>query len=82
MIIKYSFFMKNPFVNLFKKKPKAEGEAPVPKANDKKKKAGFLSNFFKNRLGKYSVQGEEIVGVELTLSLIHISEPTRRNPIS
>ena len=66
--------MKNPFVNLFKKKPKAEGEAPVPKADDKKKKAGFLSNFFKNRLGKSSVQGEEIVGVELTPTEIRLAQ--------
>ena len=66
--------MKNPFVNLFKKKPKTEGEAPVPKADDKKKKAGFLSNFFKNRLGKSSVQGEEIVGVELTPTEIRLAQ--------
>jgi len=66
--------MKNPFENLFKKKPKAEGEAPVPKADDKKKKAGFLSNFFKNRLGKSSIQGEEIVGVELTPTEIRLAQ--------
>ena len=65
--------MKNPFENLFKKKPKAEGKAPVPKADDKKKKAGFLSNFFKNRLGKSSIQGEEIVGVELTPTEIRLA---------
>ena len=66
--------MKNPFENLFKKKPKAEGKAPVPKADDKKKKAGFLSNFFKNRLGKSSIQGEEIVGVELTPTEIRLAQ--------
>ena len=55
MIIENSLFMKNPFANLLKKKPKVEGDAPVPKGEDKKKKDGFLSNFFKNRLGKSSV---------------------------
>ena len=66
--------MKNPFQNLFKKKTKTEGETPVPKADNKKKKGGFLSNFFKNRLGKSSVQGEEIVGVELTPTEIRLAQ--------
>ena len=34
--------MKNPFANLFKKKPKGEENTPIPQAQDKKKE-GFLS---------------------------------------
>ena len=30
--------MKNPFANLFKKTPKGDGGAPVPQAQDTKKK--------------------------------------------
>ena len=42
--------MKNPFANLFKKKPKGDEGTPVPKAQDTKKKEGFFSKFFKNRM--------------------------------
>ena len=66
--------MKNPFANLFKKKPKGDEGTPVPKAQDKKKKEGFFSKFFKNRLGKSAVQGEEIVGVELTPTEIRLAQ--------
>ena len=66
--------MKNPFTNLFKKKPKGNENTPVPKAQDKKKKESFLSRFFKNRLGKSAVQGEEIVGVELTPTEIRLAQ--------
>ena len=66
--------MKNPFANLFKKKPKGDGGAPVPQAQDTKKKEGFFSKFFKNRLGKSAVQGEEIVGVELTPTEIRLAQ--------
>ena len=66
--------MKNPFANLFKKKPKGEEGTPVPQVQDKKKKEGFFSKFFKNRLGKSAVQGEEIVGVELTPSEIRLAQ--------
>ena len=55
--------MKNPFANLFKKKSKEGEQTPVPKKEEKKKKEGFLGKFFKNRIGKSAVQGEEIVGV-------------------
>ena len=65
--------MKNPFANLLKKKPKVGTESPVPKKEDKKKKEGFFSKFFKNRLGKSAVQGEEIVGVELSPTEIPLS---------
>ena len=68
--------MKNPFANLFKKKPKVGTESPVPKKEDKKKKEGFFSKFFKNRLGKSAVQGEEIVGVELSPTEIRLAQLT------
>ena len=58
--------MKNPFANLFKKKSKEGEQTPVPKKEEKKKKESFLGKFFKNRIGKSAVQGEEIVGVELS----------------
>ncbi len=66
--------MKNPFSNLFKKKAKSDQGNPVPQAQDKKKKEGFFSKFFKNRLGKSAVQGEEIVGVELTPTEIRLAQ--------
>ena len=66
--------MKNPFANLFKKKPKEDENAPVLQAQDKKKKEGFFSRFFKNRLGKSAIQGEEIVGVELTPTEIRLAQ--------
>ena len=44
--------MKNPFVNLFKKKATGDENTPIPQSQDKKKKEGFFSKFFKNRLGK------------------------------
>ncbi len=66
--------MKNPFANLFKKKPKGDEGKPVPQVQDTKKKEGFFSKFFKNRLGKSAVQGEEIVGVELTPTEIRLAQ--------
>jgi type IV pilus assembly protein PilN len=67
--------MKNPFSNLFKKKDLKSGEAnPAPKTKEKKKKSGFFDKFLKNRLGKSSVQGEEIVGVELTANEIRLAQ--------
>ena len=68
--------MKNPFSNLFKKKQNNQGDAPVPQKEEKKKKEGFFSKFFKNRLGKSAVQGEEIVGVELTNKEIRLAQIT------
>ena len=67
--------MKNPFSNLklFNKKSK-DGEAvAVPKA-DKPKKENFFSKLLKNRLGKSSIKGEEILGVELTTSEIRLAQ--------
>ena len=67
--------MKNPFANLFKKKSKAPaGAPPVPKGGETKKKEGFFDKFLKNRLGKQSIKGEEILGVELTPSEIRLSQ--------
>ena len=66
--------MKNPFANLFKKKPKGDENTPIPQSQDKKKKEGFFSKFLKNRLGKSAVQGEEIVGVELTPTEIRLAQ--------
>ena len=68
--------MKNPFANLFKKKSKEGEQTPVPKKEEKKKKEGFLSKFFKNRIGKSAVQGEEIVGVELSPTEIRLAQLT------
>ena len=67
--------MKNPFSNLklFKKKSKEGEVAPAPKA-DKSKKENFFSKLLKNRLGKSSSKGEEILGVELTTSEIRLAQ--------
>ena len=64
--------MKNPFANLFKKKQKSD--APVPKPEVGNKKESFFSKFLKNRLGKSTAKGEEIIGVELTPSEIRLSQ--------
>ncbi len=68
--------MKNPFANLFKKKSKEVEQTPVPKKEEKKKKESFLGKFFKNRIGKSAVQGEEIVGVELSPTEIRLAQLT------
>jgi len=65
--------MKNPFSNLFKKKNK-EGQQVAPPTSVEKKKKGFFDNFLKNRLGKQAVQGEEVVGVELTPEEIRLAQ--------
>ena len=66
--------MKNPFANLFKKKKKDEADKPPIPTGDKPKKEGFFDKFLKNRLGKQSIKGEEILGVELTPSEIRLSQ--------
>ena len=64
--------MKNPLSNLFKKK---DGAAPaVTPPSTKGKKEGFFSKFIKNRLGKSSVKGEEIVGVDLSANEIRLAQ--------
>ena len=64
--------MKNPFANLFKKKKQID--APVPKPQAENKKESFFSKFLKNRLGKSTAKGEEIIGVELTPTEIRLSQ--------
>ena len=67
--------MKNLFANLFKKKKKDDANAPpVPQGGESKKKEGFFSKLLKNRLGKQSIKGEEILGVELTPTEIRLSQ--------
>ncbi len=67
--------MKNPFANLFKKKANEEKSSPpVPKGDEGKKKEGFFNKLLKNRLGKQSIKGEEILGVELTPNEIRLSQ--------
>ena len=66
--------MKNPFANLFKKKKKDEADKPPIPTGDKPKKEGFFDKFLKNRLGKQSIKGEEILGVELPTSEIRLSK--------
>ena len=64
--------MKNSFVNLFKKKKQTD--APVPKPKVENKKESFFSKFLKNRLGKSTARGEEMIGVELTPTEIRLSQ--------
>ena len=69
--------MKNLFANLFKKKVQAGEKNITPQPSekkDKKKSFSFFDKFLKNRLGKSAVQGEEIVGVELTPQEIRLSQ--------
>ena len=66
--------MKNPFANLFKKNSNKDAPStPTPKP-DTKKKEGFFSKLLKNRLGKSSIKGEEILGVELTPNEIRLAQ--------
>ena len=67
--------MKNPFANLFKKKSKdGAPDKPVPKPDAGKKKESFFGKLLKNRLGKSSIKGEEILGVELTSNEIRLAQ--------
>ncbi len=67
--------MKNPFANLFKKKSKdGAPDKPVPKPDAGKKKESFFGKLLKNRLGKSSIKGEEILGVELTPNEIRLAQ--------
>ena len=69
--------MKNLFANLFKKKVQAGEKNITPQPSekkDKKKSFSFFDKFLKNRLGKSAVQGEEIIGVELTPQEIRLSQ--------
>ena len=66
--------MKNPFENLFKKKADDAPGITPPTSTDKKE--SFFSKFFKNKLGKSSVQGEEIVGVDFAFNEIRSAQIT------
>ncbi len=67
--------MKNPFANLFKKKSKdGAPDKTVPKLDTGKKKESFFGKLLKNRLGKSSIKGEEILGVELTPNEIRFAQ--------
>ncbi len=68
--------MKNPFSSLFKKKGKTEAPVPSPVSGSDKKKQGFFAKFLKNRLGKSAIQGEEMIGVELTPQEIRLAQLT------
>ena len=65
--------MKNPFANLFKKKdPSSTGITPSAGGNQKKE--NFFSKFIKNRLGKSTAKGEEILGVDLSANEIRLAQ--------
>ncbi|MFL2895719.1 MAG: pilus assembly protein PilM [Candidatus Pelagibacter sp.] len=75
--------MKNFFQNILKKKENNPDTSPKPEANEKgNKKINSLiekikskfSSGIKNKLGKQAIQGEEIVGVELTPYEIRLAQ--------
>ena len=65
--------MKNPLASLFKKKDTEDAPSVTPEAPTKKKE-NFFQKLIKNRLGKSSVKGEEIVGVDLTTNEIRLAQ--------
>ena len=65
--------MKNPLANLFKKKDVGDAPSVTPGAPSSKKE-NFFQKLIKNRLGKSSVKGEEIVGVDLTTNEIRLAQ--------
>ena len=65
--------MKNPLANLFKKKDAGNAPSVTPEAPSKKKE-NFFQKLIKNKLGKSSVKGEEIVGVDLTTNEIRLAQ--------
>ena len=65
--------MKNPFSNLFKKK--TDGAPDItPQPSSSNKKEGFLSKILKKRLGKSSVKGEEVIGVDFSSNEIRLAQ--------
>ena len=64
--------MKNPLANLFKKKDSGESPSVTPAPSGKKE--NFFQKLIKNRLGKSSVKGEQIVGVDLTTNEIRLAQ--------
>tara|TARA_Y100001935_G_scaffold255288_1_gene267505 strand:- start:1252 stop:2964 length:1713 start_codon:yes stop_codon:yes gene_type:complete len=65
--------MKNPLANMFKKKDTGNTPSVTPEAPTQKKE-NFFQKLIKNRLGKSSVKGEEIVGVDLTTNEIRLAQ--------
>ena len=65
--------MKNPLANLFKKKDPGAPEITLS-TGEKPKKENFFSKLIKNKLGKSSVKGEEIVGVDLAANEIRLAQ--------
>ena len=65
--------MNNPFANLFKKK--TDGAPDItPQPSSSAKKESFFSKFFKKRLGKSSVKGEEVIGVDFSYNEIRLAQ--------
>ena len=65
--------MNNPFTNLFKKKTDSTQDI-TPQTSSTNKKESFFSKFFKNRLGKSSVKGEEVIGVDFSSNEIRLAQ--------
>ena len=65
--------MKNPFANLFKKKTDGTPDITPPPTSSNKKE-GFLSKILKKRLGKSSVKGEEVIGVDFSSNEIRLAQ--------
>ena len=61
-------------IKIKKKSKDGAPDKPVPKPDAGKKKEGFFSKLLKNRLGKSSIKGEEILGVELTPNEIRLAQ--------
>ena len=55
-----------------KKKPMEKLQALLPQPSGKKE--NFFQKLIKNRLGKSSVKGEQIVGVDLTTNEIRLAQ--------
>ena len=65
--------MNNPFTNLFKKKTDSTQDI-TPQTSSTNKKESFFSKFFKNKLGKSSVKGEEVIGVDFSSNEIRLAQ--------
>ena len=65
--------MNNPFTNLFKKKTDSTQDT-TPQTSSTNKKESFFSKFFKNKLGKSSVKGEEVIGVDFSSNEIRLAQ--------
>ena len=65
--------MKNPFASLFKKKTDGAPDITPPPTSSNKKES-FLSKILKKRLGKSSVKGEEVIGVDFSSNEIRLAQ--------